>query len=267
MTDPLTEREPRNFLRVGLIIGGGAVLGCCLVGLALTLFLPMVNGMRGTARNVEAQNNLRQIVLALRDYHKIHNELPPAVVYDHQGKPLYSWRALLLPHLEGGALAREFHYDEAWDSPHNSGLLRRMPRVFRHPGVSTNDPSLTWFRVFDGPGAAFESDASAGFRPIEVDGHALQRRPPQITLDDQGIPDGLENTFLVVESEGPVPWSKPEDLTYGPKQPLPRLGGHFPHVFLAAFADGSARPIAQDTPDNILRAFVTRNGNDPGPAE
>jgi hypothetical protein len=41
---------------------------------------------------------------------------------------------------------------------------------------------------------------------------------------------------MVVEAAEAVPWTKPADLPYDPKQPLPKLGGMFKDVFNAAFA-------------------------------
>jgi hypothetical protein len=261
-----TEDAPRptSYLRIGLIVAAFLVVSCGgLVVIVSTAASALTSG-RTAARRVEAENDLKQIGSALHQYESAHGEFPPAVVYDGQGKPLYSWRVLLLPYLDQARLAAEFHYDEPWDSPHNQSLLPRCPRVYRHPLATNADPSLTYFRVFDGPGAAFESDPRSGFRPFVVEGKPLQRGKARISLRD--FPDGLENTFLVVEAADPVPWTKPDELAFVPGQPLPRLGGLAPKLLLAGFADGHTDRLAQDTPENILRAYITRNGNDPAPA-
>src|SRR5262249_27690932 len=53
--------------------------------------------------------------LALHLYHDAHGGLPPAVLYSKDGKPLHSWRVLILPHIEESKLYEEFRLDEPWD--------------------------------------------------------------------------------------------------------------------------------------------------------
>src|SRR5438309_4181754 len=103
-------------------------------------------------------NNLKQIVLAMHQYHEQYGRLPPAVVRTSAGQPLYSWRVLLLPYLEEEKLYAEFHLHEPWDSPHNTSLLRRMPKVYAPPsGVATGaPPTSTFYQVFIGEGTPFE---------------------------------------------------------------------------------------------------------------
>ena len=76
------------------------------------------------------------------------------------------------------------------------------------------------------------------------------------------ITDGTSNTILVVEAAEPVAWTKPADLPYDPKKPLPRLGGVTKEGFQAAFADGSSRFFKQDIKEVTLRALITCNGGE-----
>jgi RNA polymerase sigma factor (sigma-70 family) len=76
------------------------------------------------------------------------------------------------------------------------------------------------------------------------------------------IPDGTSNTILVVEAGTPVPWTKPQDVAYAPDRPI-RLGGLFPKVFHAAFADGRVRTLPKDLPAKTLRAAITPAGGEP----
>jgi predicted RNase H-like nuclease (RuvC/YqgF family) len=59
-----------------------------------------------------------------------------------------------------------------------------------------------------------------------------------------------------------VPWTRPEDLPYDPKKPLPRLGGLFPGILHALFADGSVRTLRGDFDEKAMRAAVTRDGGE-----
>jgi hypothetical protein len=156
-----------------------------------------------------------------------------------QGKALLSWRVALLPYLGEDNLYRLFRLNEPWDSPHNKALLSKMPKVYAAPGVTTREPYTTFYQVFVGPHAAFEK-------------HRAMRMPVDFT-------DGTSNTLLIVEAGTPVPWTKPEDLHFDEDEPLPELGGAYPGIFNAAFADGSVRPFSTRANPDVLRAAITRD--------
>jgi hypothetical protein len=185
--------------------------------------------------------------MAMSHYYDVHGRLPPAVVYGEGDEPLYSWRVLLLPFLEENALYQQFKLGEPWDSPDNLQLLSRMPPVYGpfREGASS-PPYSTFYRVFFGSGAAFEGHEGLRLR------------------DD--FPDGTSETILIVEAGDAVPWTKPEELIYDPRQTLPSLGGISKDGFRAALADGSVHIVKRNTSERTLRALITRNGGDkPGP--
>jgi len=74
------------------------VLG--MLGLLIALLLPATRSVGPVARRAQCSNSLRQIALALITYEHVHNELPPAYTVDAKGRPLHSWRTLILPYLE-----------------------------------------------------------------------------------------------------------------------------------------------------------------------
>src|SRR5262249_2836480 len=149
-------------------------------------------------------NNLKQIVLAMQNYAEDHGgRLPPAVLQDKDGRPLHSWRVLLLPYLDQGDLYRGFRLNEPWDSPHNLALLPRMPEVYAVPAGLPAEagagPSRTFYQVFTGPGPAFE-----GPRGLRFPGDIL---------------DGTSETIFVAEAGEPVPWTHPTDLVHESDRP------------------------------------------------
>jgi hypothetical protein len=240
----------RRWVRWILVLLGAPAL----IGLLLSL-----QKVRDEEGLVHSSRNLKAISLALRNYHEAYGQFPPATTRNQRGEPLLSWRVLLLPFLDNDNLYRQFKFDEPWDSKHNKPFSDTGPPRFYYSAWAQDDPFYTThYQALVGPGTAFERDG--------------------LTLHD--FPDGLENTILVVEAAQPVPWSKPEDLTYDPTKPLPPLGGLFrkPVYFLglevkrqpgfvAGFADGQTRFIAADTDEGIIRALITRNGGeqvDPG---
>jgi hypothetical protein len=193
-----------------------------------------------------SRNNLKQIVLAMHNYHDTYGHMPPAVVYSKDGKtPLYSWRVELLPFIEEGDLYIQFHRDEPWNSEHNLALLRKMPAIYASPkGLEGQEAFTTFYQVFVGP----QNEA-----PFE--GNRQPKMPAAFA-------DGTSNTFLIVESGNPVLWTKPEDTPYSSKGPLPKLGGIFKEGFNAALADGSVRFIKRTTSEKTIRAVITPAGGE-----
>ncbi len=51
----------------------------------------------------------------MHNYHDTNGSMPPAAVCDKTGKPLLSWRVLILPYVEQDELYKEFKLDEPWD--------------------------------------------------------------------------------------------------------------------------------------------------------
>jgi hypothetical protein len=182
--------------------------------------------------------------VALHAYQGEHGRLPPAVVYGEDGKPLHSWRVLILPYMDQPELYKRFKLDEPWDSPHNLPLLAEMPRTYGPPRWKAKrvPPYHTVLHVFVGGGAAFE-------------GRQGMRIP-------EDFPDGTSNTILVIEGGEPVPWTKPEDLPYAPDRPLPDFRPLFKDGFRVGVVDGSMRWVRKDTSEATLRAAITRKGGD-----
>jgi RNA polymerase sigma factor (sigma-70 family) len=185
----------------------------------------------------QSQENLKQLTLAMHNYHDDLKTFPPAAVMDKNKTALLSWRVLLLPYVDQQDLYNEFKLDEAWDSAHNKKLLAKMPAIFA-PVTGKHKPGTTFYQVFVGPGAAFE-----GIRGLRI----------------TEFTDGTSNTILMIEGGEAVPWTKPADLPYDPKKPLPKLGGLFKDRIHAAFADGSVQTLRPDFNERQMRNLIGRN--------
>jgi hypothetical protein len=185
----------------------------------------------------KSRDNLKLLALAMHNYHDARRSLPPAAVLDKDKKSLLSWRVLLLRYLNQRDLFDEFKLDESWDSAHNKKLLAKMPKVFA-PVTGKHDPGTTFYQVFVGKGAAFEG--VRGLRLVD-------------------FTDGLSNTALIIEGGEAVPWTKPADLIFDPKMPLPKLGGLFKNRIHVALVDGSVTALRPDFNERQMRFFIGRN--------
>jgi len=99
-----------------------------IVGILISLLLPAVQAAREAARRSQCTNNLKQIGLALHNYHGIHRVLPPGRIaakdclpFSFVTKPgcqATSWVTLLLSQLEQGMLANAYNFDVGASDPH-----------------------------------------------------------------------------------------------------------------------------------------------------
>ena len=137
---------------------------------------------------------MRQIILALLNYESANRKFPPAQIIDEAtGKPMHSWRVLILPYAEGQAIYDQYDFDEPWDGPNNAKLGSQTPYFYEcpHHYVEEGD-GLTTYKLVSDSGAAF--DGAKARRHADID-------------------DGLSTTIALVEDiKNPVHWMNPDDV-------------------------------------------------------
>jgi hypothetical protein len=180
---------------------------------------------------------LHQIVVAVNIYQADHQSWPPAFI-EKNGKPMLSWRVALLPAMSETRLYNRFHLDEPWDSPHNIEVAKEMPSEFQSPYRSEKDGRTT-VMAFTGKGATFDGTSN------------LAR-----------ISDDYATTIFCVAAapQKAVPWTKPDDMPFDPRQPHAAMGIRPGDGFMAGFFDGSVRHMSADEP--TLAAMITPAGGE-----
>jgi hypothetical protein len=200
----------------------------------------------GAAKRAEStvvKNHLKQLALAMHNYHDVYKQFPPAAIRDEQGRPLLSWRVSLLPFLDANELYKQFHLDEPWDSQHNKPLIAKMPEVFAPRGAQLRSQGKTTFVVPVGKQTIFG--------------------PPEgVPIRD--ITDGTSNTILIIDTDESraVTWTKPDDLNVDGVDVKRVLFGNRKDGAFCAFADGSVQRIDPKLSTEVLHALLTRNGGE-----
>lgn len=206
------------------------------------LLAPAVGNARQSAQRAQQQNNFKQIMLAMHNYHDVYGHFPAAVVVDPASGAKRSWRVELLPVVEQAALYDQYRKDQPWDSDANKAVLAKMPAVFRHPSMPEGTTNSSIFAAV-GEGLVFEKDDNDGTKLSE-------------------IADGSSNTIAIVEANRDIPWTKPEDIEFDLRQDtLPELG-IVPEGWIVGICDGSVRFISKAIDVDVFKKLLTRAGGE-----
>lgn len=225
-----------------------------------------VSAARAAARRVSSMNNLKQLALAMHNYHDAYGHFPPAAVIGPDGRPWHSWRTLILPFLEEVDLYKQYDFGQPWDAPANLAVAKKVPKVFQDPIAGLKDGS-TSYAVLVGDGTLFPPG----------------KNPKMATADDTQaaggggtrmaeITDGTSNTIMIatVAPERKIAWTKPEDIVVGPEGPSIGTPDGIAALHTAgsvkgaivAIADGSVRMLAESLDKGILASIASRSGGE-----
>ena len=213
------------------------------------LLFPFSRGVpREPARKASCNNNLRNLALALQQYESHFGSFPPAYIADAHGKPMHSWRVLLLPYLEQNNLYKQYRFDEPWYGPNNSQLHSTPLKIFCCPSEAAFDATKTNYVAVVGPETAWpgsDRTRSADFK------------------------DALANTVLLVEVKNSgIHWMEPRDLDLSQMSPAinaatgPCICSNHKRGANVAFVDASVRFLPDNLPFKTLRALLTRSGGE-----
>ncbi len=166
-----------------------------------------------------------------------HGHFPWVNQYNDQGRPMHSWRVLLLPELGEDQLYGEYDFSQPWDSPHNLKLVDKMPTCYASP---------------------FWQDEEAN-RKGRTPYRALVSGENKI---DERIGDWAQNVrhasrpIIVQDYANPVPWTKPDGVTL--EHVLARSTLDDPHMkgILFLFSDGSFKVLSEED-RGLLEAMVS----------
>lgn len=187
----------------------------------LLIFVFSLSFLRlGTGNNGAEICQKRGLIIAdaLIQYHKQHGSLPPAYTTDRNGKPLHSWRTLLLPFLNKSDVFDQIRMDEPWDSDYNKLFHDKMPEEFQCPATREKSRFYTHWQVLQGAKTFFPS-------------HYTKKLTDCKRLSNEVI--------LIMEGTPAVHWMSPSDIPV--ENIAKKIGASHGNAFIGVTLDMQAR--------------------------
>jgi prepilin-type N-terminal cleavage/methylation domain-containing protein/prepilin-type processing-associated H-X9-DG protein len=204
-----------------------------IIAVLIGLLLPAVQKVREAAARLQCQNNLKQIGLALHNYHDVYSVLPPGDFCSNPPDPVFgphynghTWATLLLPYIEQGNIYSRFNWSQpgyVWKNypkpgftSDNAALVFNVIKTYVCPSSSVS-PTWNWDGTpnDNSPGSlqkdGWNAMGSLEYRGISGSDRQGQVRSTQGTFyrDSKtkltAITDGTSNTMVIGEYSGLVP--------------------------------------------------------------
>ncbi len=234
-----------------------------ILAILVALLLPAIQQTRGPHPRTTCRNNLKQIGLALHNYHDIYGTFPSAVIAGNDGRPAHSWRVLVLPYCGQPDLYDQYDFDRSWDAPSNITLQDKKPGMLHcwlfSRGLAYESPAkqhlerLSSYSLIVSPDGFFDGSRACSLNEAERD---------------------LSEILIGAEvRQHAMHWMSPVDVT--PRQLLTDVRwsvseehANHPSGVMGLFADGSVRMLPHDISEEELFAMVSIRESEPGvPAE
>ena len=271
-----------------------------IVAVLIALLLPAVQQAREAARRSQCQNNLKQIGLALHNYHDTSLRFPQGWIGitanqpDVNGLNGWGWASKLLHRIEQPALYHAINFKLSVTNAANTANILRVLPVFRCPSDSSAEtwvlknpagtPVATLATAnYVGNFGTNDLDACLSFTPgMTCQGDGVLMHNQTIRLSD--IRDGTSSTLMVGErkTREDLDWhSTWAGVVAGGDESFQRVLGvadHVPNSPAAHFddfssshatgsfflmGDGRVRLITSNIDENVFKKLATRAGNEP----
>jgi prepilin-type processing-associated H-X9-DG protein/prepilin-type N-terminal cleavage/methylation domain-containing protein len=218
--------KKRGFAMIEVLV----VVG--LIAVVLALLLPAIQKARQDARKNQCVNNLKQIGLALHNYHDTFVSFPPGWVSQDGGPGLglrIGWQSFTLPYMDQAALYNQFnfHVPQQGLSGQPAKIFQTTVKSYRCPVDPVPDlnplrgdyATSNYTGNFGDEPARLQSLGLGDFWPANVDAPMFSRgifaRNSSVSLTE--ITDGTSNTFLGGErgyASGAAIWVGVTDNTH-----------------------------------------------------
>ncbi len=229
------------------------------------LLLPAVSSARAAARRQVSANNLKQIALALHNYHDAYKSFPAGTHPNEKLNPeeRLSWMASILPFINEQPVHETIDFEEAWDDQTNNEAATTQVRAYRHPshGAANDGPAESHYVGIAGRGK------NAHLLPVTNERAGIFGVNRKTSIRD--IKDGTSNTVMISEATAEFgPWIAGGRATMRSftKQPYINgpdgIGGPSPGGCNVAMGDGSIRFLSENVDPEVVEAMSTINGRE-----
>ncbi|TWU07225.1 hypothetical protein CA54_56300 [Symmachiella macrocystis] len=249
---PVVPQSPWKWV-VGIGLLFVLLVGCFVAIQTILIYRQAANSRTVAAVPTQTtwnERNLKQIGLALHNYHDVYNVMPAGGIFDEQGTEFHSWQTALLPFLGYSAKYENVHFDLPWNDVENQWAFDEVIREYVNPSIPM-------------------THTGNGYALSHLAGNS------QVFPDNQGlafkeIVDGTSNTVIAGEVvDGFAPWGyprnvrNPADGLQGDSLTFGSLGKSDGVMFLKA--DGSTVFLNQDIDPSVLKALSTPAGGEETP--
>ena len=177
-----------------------------IIAILIGLLLPAVQKVREAASRMKCQNNLKQLGLAMHNYHAAYNTFPAGST--NVPKTSY-WGLQLLPYIEQDSVRNHYRQDLLFSDDLNQPIVQIPIKIMLCPSVpDENRMSVLGTKKY----AAADFAAPAGVRSTQYTGGFVSPQPDDTSgvfpsgmnkpVSVLGITDGTSNTMLLVECGG-----------------------------------------------------------------
>jgi prepilin-type N-terminal cleavage/methylation domain-containing protein/prepilin-type processing-associated H-X9-DG protein len=242
-----------------------------VVGILMGLLMPAVQAAREAARRTSCFNNMRQIGIALHNYHDSLRSFPIGSLEmrwlrNRDGSLMYpngvqiAWSALLLPYVEQSPVHTRLDFGRGFDSPENAEAAAQVVPIYVCPSVPRTKMHVDGRAVIDYGGIYGERITSRNDPPK---GTILYRRVVRMA----DVLDGTSNTLIVSEDSGfkDAQWINGLNV-FDQAFPINRappfendIRSEHPGGANGLFCDGSVRFLTETMELKPLAAICTRD--------
>jgi prepilin-type N-terminal cleavage/methylation domain-containing protein/prepilin-type processing-associated H-X9-DG protein len=178
-----------------------------IIAVLLGLLLPAVQMVREAAARAKCLNNLKQLGLALHNFHDTHGTFPPGQVKAPYSKwtANHGWAVFILPFLEQQQLFNAYDWDQPLAAPANQPVVAHPLKNFWCPSAPYQDrydEAHGLFPSYGGRGACGDYAPTWGVDPALARGDNRGVLAPNWMTRIAEITDGTEHTILLTEDAG-----------------------------------------------------------------